>query len=134
MEIIEDMMTNIGREKNGSSNSFKPVDGAIFCQNCGKMYKEDEVDGKCVICNNEDFISGEFASTLAGYILLDKKAFLKKYYKDRYRKSSSINMNNNRIVIRLLIMDRLLDYNDLKMTEAVMRVLSCSKKEMRNGR
>lgn len=131
MEIISEMA--IGKERS-SGAGFHLVEGIIFCESCGKSYKEKDVNGKCFLCNDENFISGIFAATLAGYLELDRKGVIKKYYSTKYRKDSIVKMNNTRIIIRLLIMDRLIDSDDKNMEVVIMKVINSSKKNMRNYR
>lgn len=118
-----------GNSRSGNSKSedigFQRVDGAIFCKGCGSQYKESDISRVCSVCNGEEFISGEFASVLAGYVKLHNESpqVLKKYYKTRFRNGGTF-MNTKRMIIWLLTRDGYLSSNNKRMEESIRKVLS----------
>lgn len=123
MEIVQEMNVrsrNMGGER---TELFHKVD-CCFCKKCGKQYENLEVNGfSCPECGRSEFIKGEFASALGGYLKLDRDGLLKKYYETRHRKPSIIRMNNRRILISLLIKDGLMIPGDKK-TEDIVRFIA----------
>ncbi len=123
MEIIESMQisgNNKGRERN---ELFQKIDGMVYCQNCGKDFRENEVNGNCPICKGEEFIGGDFAALLGGYLRLNKLGLLKKYYDNRFKKKSAVRMNDRRIVIQLLIDDGFVRIGNKKDEDIVRRAM-----------
>lgn len=122
MEVLDSMEI---RTRAKSVNGFHKVDGVVFCKTCGSQFNKSDLNGSgCPVCENVDFITGDFASTLAGYIKLDKAGTLKKYYNEAVnRKFSAVKMNNKRIIYQLLIRDRFVKYTDKEMEKVINRVM-----------
>ena len=126
MKLVEEMTIKSNKGTSERPELFQKVTGAMFCISCGKQYSETEVkknENKCPICNNEQFIKGDFAATLAGYIKLDRLGKLKEYYKLRTRKTSGARMNTRRTVIWLLVKDGFILPADKKAEDMVYRTL-----------
>ncbi|MDD3474416.1 MAG: hypothetical protein PHP08_00750 [Candidatus Dojkabacteria bacterium] len=127
MELVQEMILKSNKGSSGDERTemFQRVSGAVFCKICGKQYKERGIlDGSvCTTCGRAEFIKGNFAEVLAGYIRLDKMGKLKEYYKQRTKKISGARMNTRRLVIWLLVKDGLMIPGDRKTEEIVYRCL-----------
>ena len=126
MELVTEMTIKSSKGNNEKIELFQKIEGAVFCTSCGKQYKENEIlknGNKCTICNNDNFLKGNFAETLAGYIRLDKLGKLKEYYKNRTRKISGARMNTRRMIIWLAVKDGFMLPNDRKIEYAIYRCL-----------
>lgn len=126
MQIVEEMTIKSNRGASEKPELFQKVSNVMFCQHCGKQYSESEIQkngSKCSICNGVEFIKGDFAATLAGYIRLDKVGKLKEYYKIRTRKTSGARMNTRRTIIWLLVKDGFIVPGDKKAEDTIYRTL-----------
>ena len=121
MQIIENMV--IENVRNGNNLEPKKIDGVVYCKECGMEYFESQLRGYCNICNGDEFLSGDLASTLAGYKKLDEAGNLKRYYKEKYGRNSIIKMNSKRIILWMLIRDKLIKENDKEMEDVINRVM-----------
>lgn len=121
IQIVESMEI-----RNGYSGGLEPrkISGIVFCKNCGRQYFENEIKNSiCSVCNNTEFLSGEIAEVLAGYLKLDNEGNLKKYYKEKYGKNSVIKMNSKRIIIWMLIKQNYMISNDKEIEDIVSRIM-----------
>ncbi len=126
MQIIEEMTIKTNKGISERSEVFQKVENAMFCVSCGKQYLDSEVqrnENKCTVCNGMEFLKGDFAATLAGYIQLDKLGKLKDYYKMRTRKTSGARMNTKRTIIWLLVKDGFIVPGDKKVEDVIYRCL-----------
>lgn len=126
MELVQEMVIKTNKFSNERTESFQKIENVIFCKKCGKEHEENRIqnsENKCNICNGNDFIKGNFASTLAGYIRLDKIGRLKTYYKERTRRTSGARMNTRRMVIWLLVKDGYVLPGDKKTQDTIYKCL-----------
>ncbi len=126
MRLVEEMTIKSNKGMSEKPELLQKVNGALFCKTCGKQYLDSEIQkngNKCSICNNAEFIEGDFAATLAGYIRLDKVGKLKEYYKIRTKKTSGARMNTRRTVIWLLVKDGFILPADKKAEDVIYRCL-----------
>ncbi len=128
MQVIEEFRTITGKGSgNDNEMKFSKIYGVIFCRTCGNQIEEspkDNVQEICPVCDGKDFIYGEFAAYLAGYISLDKKGMLKKYYDSVvHRRFKGVRMNNKRIIHRLLVRNGFLVWNDREAEKMIGRIM-----------
>lgn len=120
IEYVESIESKNIKRTDDNSVNVEEVKGVIFCKTCGKQYDEKYIGyGDCPLCGSIDFIKGNIAATLAGYVKLDSTGNLKKYYKEKYGKNSILKMNSKRIILWLLIKEGLIDVNDKEIEKSI---------------
>lgn len=126
MQIVESMVIRNTRLNEARSQEPKKIIGAVFCKSCGEEYNQVDFAGKdmnCSMCNNFEFLTGELANTLSGYLKLDTNGNLKKYYKDKYGRNSVIKMNSKRIIMWMLIRDGYIKADDKKIEDVISKIM-----------
>ena len=126
MEFLSVMTVNKPRENVKTDIKLHEFDNVSFCKKCGYQIVGDKIESIniCPICMSDEFVTGQIASRLAGYLKLDKEGLIKKYYdKVTGRKFSSVKMNNKRIVFQLLVRDELVEYDDKDMEKFIQRTM-----------
>jgi hypothetical protein len=103
----------------GNTSVFHRIRDVKFCKGCGEMHTIDI--GSCRMCGGNRFLRGNVAEYLAGYLKLSKDGMLKTYMKTIDSKKSVIKMNDKRIAIKLLIDNRLVDYDDKATIDTVYK-------------
>lgn len=103
----------------------KKVEGTLFCTDCGQEYNKDDNKNiiKCPVCDSIEYIEGELADNLAGYLKLHRDGTLKKYYKEKYGRGSLLKMSNKRIILWTLIKERLVRPEDKQMENILNRIM-----------
>ena len=120
MEVLDTIISNMRERKDDIQ--FKKIENVKFCWRCGT--RENNGVDRCSICKNEDFLNGDIASTIAGYLELDKKGLIKKYYdKVTNRKFNAVNMNSKRVVFVLLVKDNIVQYDDREMERLIQKIM-----------
>ena len=125
MELVEEFDIKNYRESNGLGRTllFHKIEGFVFCPDCGNQLEENKINGNCTTCGCKDLIRGDLASTIAGYLKLDKEGLLKRYYNSRRHNKSAVRMNNKRVIHNLLIRDGLISVDDKNAEEIIKRIM-----------
>lgn len=124
MKIMEDN----GLERNIKYVQLKIIKDVIYCKKCGSEYKKNEIskngigfNGNC-FCGSYDFITGDLAENIAGFLDLCGKGLLKRYYEKIYEKEFSI-ISDKRIMMKLLIKNGLIDSKDREMENIICKII-----------
>jgi hypothetical protein len=103
--------------------NFKKIENVKFCVGCGELYSNGI--SKCRICDSSEFLEGDIAHQLAGYVKIAKETLLKQYVKSNKTKYKGVDLklSNKRLTYQLMKLDGFINEdNDDEMYDLIQKI------------